>query len=394
MIQCASRSSMLRGPLNTVLGSLLQRLEAGAVAAYFTGDADKEWLLADYACADAGVDRAAERVQPHQRLAELLSGATKPINSHTVPYHLFFTRKDAGESTPYACAWAPVRWDGALAGGLAVASSTEASFATHQLDYLSIAARELARRLRVHQLITSYRRWGDRRARDQLVQMHLDLVDRLCHRFAGSREPIEDLRQVGAMALLTAIDRYRPDEGDDFVAFVSPCITGELLNYLRDHHSLLKIPRSLQRLKVDVDRRIQGLAQELARFPTVDELANSLEAPSQSIHQALQLRYDGHPLSLDAELNGEAPVKISDLLAEEDLALEGVCQRVSLAEAVARLDEFGKLIIQKRFFEEWTQAEIAKRLGFSQMHVSRLQRKAIARLKEILTDGVGEAQVI
>ena len=394
MIQCASRSSTSQGPLHSILGSILQRLRAAAVAAYVTGIADKEWLLADYACADAGVGLAAERVQPHQGLADLLSGASTPINSHTVPYYLFFTRKDARERSPYACAWAPVRWDGVLAGGLAVASSSDQSFATHQLNYLSIMARELARRLRIHQLVTGYRKWGDRAARDQLVQMHLDLVDRVCNRFAAWGEPIEDLRQVGAMALLTAIDRYRPDEGDDFVAFVSPCITGELLNYFRDHHSLLKIPRSLQRLKVEVERRTQGLVHELKRFPTVDELANSLEATSQSVHQALQLSRNGYPLSLDAELNGEPAVKISDFLAEEDPALESVCQRISLAEAVARLDEFGKVIIRKKFFEGWTQAEIAKRLGFSQMHVSRLQKKAIARLKEIFTDGRGRAQVI
>ncbi|KKL52072.1 hypothetical protein LCGC14_2289130, partial [marine sediment metagenome] len=114
----------------------------------------------------------------------------------------------------------------------------------------------------------------------------------------------------------------------------------------------------------------------------------------QSVHQALQLSRNGYPLSLDAELNGEPAVKISDFLAEEDPALESVCQRISLAEAVARLDEFGKVIIRKKFFEGWTQAEIAKRLGFSQMHVSRLQKKAIARLKEIFTDGRGRAQVI
>ena len=392
MVEYASHSSMSQGPFDLVLGSILQRLRAAAVAAYVTEAADKVWLLADYACADAGVGQAAQSVQPHLGLADLLSGASMPINGHSVPYRLFFTGKDARRRRPYACAWAPVRWEGVLTGGLAVASSGERGFAPHQLNILSTMAGELARKLRIHQLITSYRKSGERSARDQLLQMHLGLVDRLCNRFAGWGEPIEDLRQVGAMALLTAIDRYRPDRGRDFAAFVSPCITGELLNYFRDHHSPLKLPRSLQRLKVEVDRRTEDLVLELGRFPTIDEVTNSLEATQQSVHQALQLNYGRYPLSLDAELNGEAEVGLSDLLAEEDPTLQGVSQRISLAEAVARLDQLGKTIIRKKFYEEQTQAEIAEHLGFSQMQVSRLQKRAIARLKEILTDGRGQVQ--
>ncbi len=393
MIQYSPRSRKPQGPLDAILGSILQRLGAGAVAAYVTGVADSEWLLVDHACADAGAGPPAQTVRPHQELADLLSTASTPINSHTVPYYLFFTRKDAGRWSPYTCAWAPVRWEGALAGGLAVASASDQSFATPQLNYLSNMADELARRLRIHQLITSYRNWGDRGARDQLVQMHLDLVDRACNRFAGSREPIEDLRQVGALALFTAIDRYRPEQGHDFAAFVSPCITGELLNYLRDHRSLLKIPRSLQRLKVEVDRQTQALIQVLGRFPTVDEVTNSLKTTNESVHEALQLNRNAYPLSLDAELDSQDSVEIAYLLGEEDPTLESACDRISVVEAVAKLDELGKAIIWKKFYEERTQGEIANRLGFSQMHVSRLERKAIARLKEILTEGRGGTQV-
>ena len=389
MIENASPYNLSHSPFGSILSSILQRLRAAAAAAYVTGVADKEWLLADYAYADAGVGRVAQRVQPNRALADLLSGARTAINSNSVPYRLFFARKDAHSGRPYACAWAPVRWEGVLAGGLAVASSSERGFETHQLNVLSTMADELARRLRIHQLMTSYRESGEQGARDQLVEMHLGLVDRLCKRFAGSSEPIEDLRQVGAMALLTAIDRFRPDQGSDFAAFVSPCITGELLNYFRDHRSILKLPRSLQRLKVEVDRRTEDLILELGRFPTVDEVTNSLEATQQSVHQALRLNYGRYPLSLDAELSGETEVKLLDLLAEEDPTLESASQRISLAEAVAKLDQSGKAIIRKKFYEDQTQAEIGEYLGISQMHVSRLQKKAIARLREILTNGQG-----
>jgi len=393
VIQHAPRSNKSQGSLDSILGSILQRLNAGAVAAYVTAVADNEWFLVDHASADTGAGQPAQTVRPHQELAEILSRASTPINSHTVPYYLFFTRKDARKKYPYTCAWAPVRWEGTLAGGLAIASSSDQSFTTHQLNYLAGMADELARRLRIHQLITSYRNWGDRGARDQLVQMHLGLVNRACNRFAGSGEPIEDLRQVGAMALLTAIDRYRPDQGYDFAAFVNPCITGELLNYLRDHRSLLKIPRSLQRLKVEVDRLTQALVQKLGRYPTIDEVTNCLEATNQSVHEALQLNRNAYPLSLDAELDSQVAVEIAYLLGEEDPTLESACDRISVTEAVAKLDELGKAIIRKKFYEERTQGEIASRLGFSQTHVSRLERKAIARLKEILTEGRDGVQV-
>ncbi len=393
MIQHAPRSSKSQGPLDSILGSILQRLNAGAVAAYVTAVPENEWFLVDHAGADAGAGRPAQRVRPHHELAGILSRASTPINSHTVPYYLFFTRKDGREEYPYTCAWAPVRWEGTLAGGLAVASSTDQSFTTPQLDYLASMADELARRLRIRQLITSYRNWGDRGARDQLIQMHLGLVNRACNRFAGSGEPIEDLRQVGALALLTAIDRYRPDQGYDFAAFVNPCITGELLNYLRDHHSLLKIPRSLQRLKVEVDRLTQALVQQLGRDPTVDEVTNYVGAPHQRVHEALQLNRNTYPLSLDAELDSQVAVEFAYLLGEGDPMLESACDRISVTEAVAKLDELEKAIIRKKFYEDRTQGEIASRLGFSQMHVSRLERKAIARLKELLTEGRDRAQV-
>ena len=393
MIQHAPRPNKSRGALDSILGSILQRLNAGTVAAYITAAADNEWFLVDHAAAGTGASRPAQTVRPHQELAETLSRASAPINSHTVPYYLFFTRNGARQDYPYTCAWAPVRWEGTLAGGLAVASSSDQSFTTHQLDYLAGMADDLARRLRIRQLITSYHNWGDRSARDQLIHMHLGLVNRACNRFAASGEPIEDLRQVGAMALLTAIDRYRPDQGHDFTAFVNPCITGELLNYLRDHHSLLKIPRSLQRLKVEVDRLTQALVQQLGRDPTVNEVTDHVEAPHQRVREALQLNRNAYPLSLDTELDSHVPVEIAYLLGEEDPTLESACDRISVTDAVAKLDELGKAVIRKKFFEERTQGEIASRLGFSQMHVSRLERKAIARLKEILTEDRDGAQV-
>lgn len=387
MIRAAPLSVKSQSPLNSILGSILQHLRAATVAAYVTGAADKEWLLADYAGADAELDRPAERVQLQPGLADRLRSASTPINGHGLPYHLFFTRNDARETRRYSCAWAPVRWDGTLAGGLAVASSNGRDFSAHELNHLSTMTRRLARRLRIHQLITRYRVWGDRAARDQLILMHLGLVDRVCRRFAGKDAPIEDLHQVGAMALLTAVDRYRPDRGHDFEVFATPCIVGELMNYFRDNNSLLKVSRSLRQLRIRIQRRTQYLAQQMGRFPTIDEIAAGLEAPRQIVIEALQLGRNGRPLSMEAELDDESALKIADLLAEEDPDLERLCDRITVRDAIARLDEVDKAIILQRFYEGRTQAEIAERLGISQVHVSRLQRSALLKVKMMLADG-------
>ena len=380
-----------RSPLTSALRSLRDRLEARAVSAYVTGTRSNWLLLADHVIADAEVGEPFGEVELGEELADLLGGASAPINGHRLSCPLFFDRKSVHEAClrpgDGSCTWVPVRWDGGLAGGLVVAPSSRLGFSPSELTYLSTIANGLARRMRIQQLTVQYQRLGDSAAREQLILMHLPLVDQICKRFASNNGAIEDLRQVGALALLTAVRRYNPEKGHDFVTFARPCIVGELMNYFRDCSSPLKVPRSLGRLRVELKRRTQYLAQELGRFPTVDEIAHGLETPRQIVIEALALDQNARTLSIDAGLDDEGALKVSDLLAEEDPDLEKLCDRVTVRDAIARLDEVDKAIILQRFYEGRTQAQIAEGRGISQAHVSRLEKGALLKIKMTLADG-------
>ena len=380
-----------RSPLTSALRSLRDRLKARAVAAYVIGTRTNSLLLADHVIADAEVGEPFGEVELDEELAGLLGEATAPVNGHRLACPVFFDRNSVldayllpGEGW---CTWVPVRWDGPLVGGLVVTSSSRLGFSPAELAHLSTKASGLARKMRIHQLIVRYQRLGDLAARDQLVLMHLPLVDRICNRFASDNVAIEDLRQVGAIALLTAAKRYNPEKGHDFVTFATPCIVGELMNYFRDCASPVKVPRALRRLSAEIGRQTQHLAQELGRLPTVDETAVGLEAPRQMVIEALALGRNTRPLSLDAGLHDEGALKISDLLVEEDPDLERLCDRVSVRDAITRLDEVDRAIILQRFYQEQTQAQVAEGRGISQAHVSRLERSALLKIKMVLADG-------
>ena len=380
-----------RSPLTSTLRSVQGRLKANAVAAYVSGTRSNWLLLADHVVADAGVGAPFEEVELEEELAGLLGDATAPVNGNRLPCPVFFDRKTAPDvhffSGEGSCIWAPVRWEGRLAGGLVLVPSSRRGLSSPELAYLSTVAGELARKMRIQQLMVHHQRFGDSAAREQLVLMHLPLVDRICRRFASSTVAAEDLRQVGAVALLTAVERYDPQKGHDFVTFATPCIVGELKNYFRDCTSPLKVPRALRRLGVEIKRRTQHLAQELGRFPTVDEIALALETPRQSVIEALALDQNIRPLSIDTALDKEGALRVSDLLAEEDPDLEGLCDRSIVRDAIARLGEVDKAIVLQRFYEEQTQAQVGERLGISQAHVSRLERSALLKIKMTLADG-------
>ena len=379
-----------RSPLTPALKSVRDRLNARAVVAYVTGTRSNRLLLVDHVIAVGEVAEPFGDVELGEELAGLLEGASAPVNGHSLSCPLFFDQNSVHDAhlLPVKgwCTWVPVRWDGRLAGGLVVTPSSRLGFSAPELAYLSKIGLDLARRMRTQQLIVQYQRFGDSAARDQLTLMHLPLVERICKRFGSNTEAVEDLRQVGAIALMTAAKRYDPQRGHDFVTFATPCIVGELKNYFRNCTAPLKVPRALTRLRVGIKRRAQYLAQEIGRFPTVDEIAVDLEAPKQIVIEALALDNNARPLSIDAGLGEDGTLKISDFLAEEDPDLERLCDRVAVRDAIARLDEIDKAIVVQRFYAEQTQAQIGEQLGISQAHVSRLEKGALRKIKLMLAD--------
>ncbi len=227
------------------------------------------------------------------------------------------------------------------------------------------------------------------RLRDELVVAHLNLVRFLAVRFANRGEPLDDLVQVGTVGLLKAIDRFDLERGVEFTTYATPTIVGEIKRYFRDKGWAVKVPRRLQELNLAVNRAGDKLAIELGRSPTVAELAEHLRAGEDEILEAQELGQAYNLLSLDSEVSGENDKKSQTLADTVGVADEGLAlleDRANLERAFDVLSGRERVIIYLRFYESISQTEIAKRLNVSQMHVSRLQAKALEKLRSVLAD--------
>jgi len=218
------------------------------------------------------------------------------------------------------------------------------------------------------------------------------LVHRLCRRFMGSGEPLEDLVQVGSIGLLKAVQKFDPSRGVRFTTYAVPVIVGEIKNYLRDHGWAVKVPRKLQRQKLAVHRAVESLGHELGRSPTIQEIADATGFTQEEVFDTFEVVNYGRPLSLDAEYdgsgggNGRRDVSsLLDYLGSEDPQFGKLSNRMDLINTFGCLNNREKTIIYLKFYGGLSQTEIAKRLGISQMHVSRLQRHALNKLRQDLT---------
>jgi RNA polymerase sigma-B factor len=230
---------------------------------------------------------------------------------------------------------------------------------------------------------------GYERLRDELVVVHLNLVRFLAVRFANRGEPLDDLVQVGTVGLLKAIDRFEVERGVEFTTYATPTIVGEIKRYFRDKGWAVKVPRRLQELNLAVNRASDKLAIELGRSPTVAELAEHLQAGEDEILEAQELGQAYNLLSLDSEVAGESDKKsqtLADTVGVSDAGLALLEDRANLERAFHVLTGRERVIIYLRFYESVSQTEIAKRLNVSQMHVSRLQAKALEKLRTVLAE--------
>ncbi|MBV8373618.1 MAG: SigB/SigF/SigG family RNA polymerase sigma factor [Candidatus Eremiobacteraeota bacterium] len=227
------------------------------------------------------------------------------------------------------------------------------------------------------------------RLRDELVVAHLNLARFLAVKFANRGEPLDDLVQVGTVGLLKAIDRFDLERGVEFTTYATPTIVGEIKRYFRDKGWAVKVPRRLQELNLAVNRASDKLAIQLGRSPTVGELAEFLSAGEEEILEAQELGQAYNLLSLDSEVSGESDRKsqtLSDTVGVSDAGLELLEDRANLERAFSVLNGRERVIIYLRFYESISQTEIAKRLNVSQMHVSRLQAKALEKLRSVLAE--------
>ena len=229
---------------------------------------------------------------------------------------------------------------------------------------------------------------GDPAVRDELVRMHLPLVEYLARRFRNRGEPLEDLVQVATIGLIKSIDRFDLERGVEFSTYATPTIVGEIKRHFRDKGWAIRVPRRLQELKLTLTKATSELSQTLGRSPTVSELAAHLGLQEEEILEGLESANAYSAVSLDAADSGDddAPA-VADSLGMVDEALEGVEYRESLKPLLDKLPAREKKILVLRFFGNMTQSQIAAELGISQMHVSRLLARTLAQLREgLLTD--------
>jgi len=237
-------------------------------------------------------------------------------------------------------------------------------------------------------LLAEYARSRDQRVRQRLVDMHEGLCRALAVRFEGRGwTSTEDLVQVARLGLLSAIDGFNPERRCAFSTFAVPTIVGFIKHYLRDHTWGIKAPRFLRELGYRVRLERERLEQSLGRSPTMPEIARAVGATEEQLVQAMELErsYQFASLSFASEdAEGEEYSPRMERMGSEDPGLEAVERREQLRAAMAGLEERLRVVLQARYYEGLTQSLVAERLGISQMHVSRLERKALDQLRELL----------
>jgi len=224
------------------------------------------------------------------------------------------------------------------------------------------------------------------RQRDKIVERCLPLADHIARRFEGRGEPRDDLVQVARVGLVNAVVRFDVGAGSDFVSFAVPTIMGEVRRHFRDNSWSVKVPRRLKELHLRLGAATADLSQRLGRAPTATELAAELGMERDEVVEGLVAGSSYNTLSIDSGggSDDDEARAIADTLGDVDTGLDRIEDREALRPLLEALPERERTVLVLRFFESMTQTQIAERVGISQMHVSRLLAKSLARLRDQL----------
>jgi len=242
------------------------------------------------------------------------------------------------------------------------------------------------------ELLRRFARDPSPRVREELVERFMPLARRLAGRYAGGAEPFDDLVQVANMALVKAIDRFDPDRGTAFSTFAVPTILGELKRHFRDRGWSVHVPRDVQERILKVERAQSELPAKLGHPPTVAEIAEQLELTDEQVLEAMHASQGHHAISLDASsptADGDEPSPLGERIGERDLSFETVEYGAAIAPILDEISERDREVLHLRFVEDLTQSEIAERVGVSQMHVSRILRATLDKLREQVEEPPG-----
>ena len=235
-------------------------------------------------------------------------------------------------------------------------------------------------------LLRRYHEDGDLQAREQLIEQYLSLVRSLARRYSYRGEQLEDLVQIGSIGLIKAIDRFDLDRGVELTTYATPNIIGEIKRHFRDKGWSVRVPRGLQELNVQLSRLVEQLTVQLSRSPTIPELAKAAGVEEEEVLEALESGRAYTSLSLSVGGGGGEDDDLDPLesLGTEEHQYEVSEDRALLAPGFRALDQRERKILQLRFFDGLTQSQIAQQVGISQMHVSRLIRRSLEKIRETI----------
>jgi len=236
------------------------------------------------------------------------------------------------------------------------------------------------------ELLRRYHHQGDVEARQRLIEQYLPLVRSLARRYSYRGEQLEDLVQVGCIGLIKAIDRFDVDRGVELTTYATPNIIGEIKRHFRDKGWAVRVPRGLQELNVRLSRLMEELTIQLERSPTIAELAKAADVEEEEVLEALETGQAYATLSLSAPSGGGGDdgddLDPLESLGEIEKEYEVSEDRAVLAPGWKVLDDRERRILELRFFDGLTQSQIAQQVGISQMHVSRLIRRSLEKIRE------------
>ena len=219
--------------------------------------------------------------------------------------------------------------------------------------------------------------------REELVARFMPLARSLANRYAGGSEPTEDLHQVASLGLVKAIDGFDPTLGHSFASYAAPTILGELKRHFRDRSRQVHMPRGLQERIALIERAIDELPTELGYQPSAAQVAERVGLSVEEVLEAMEAASARHTYSLEASVSAddEEGARLGDTIGEIDPGYSTVEFGEAISRTIASLSERERMIMHLRFVEDLTQSEIAKRVGISQMHVSRLLRRALDQVR-------------
>ena len=237
-------------------------------------------------------------------------------------------------------------------------------------------------------LLRRYHRGGDLAARDELIERYMSLVRSLARRYAYRGEPLDDLVQIGAIGLIKAIDRFDVDRGVELTTYATPNIIGEIKRHFRDKGWSVRVPRGLQELNVQISKLIEQLTVQLGRSPTIPELAKAAGVEEEQVLEAIESgrAYSSVSLSTGGGSDEDGELDPLESLGTIEHEYEVSEDRAVLAPGFKVLDERERKILHLRFFSGLTQSQIAAEIGISQMHVSRLIRRSLEKIRDEIAE--------